>query len=284
VSLPSDHVRERAEAVLRFRIETWTVVRRGYTPTARYLVRGGGQSAFLKIGTTPLSARMVNREIAVYQRVAAPFMPCFLEADLDEAEPILAIEDLSGADWPPPWTSDRVDLVLDAIASMHDIVAPLDPHPFLHEGREAGWPLVAEDPEPFLALDLVSRDWLERALPALIEAEARCVLHGDRLTHLDLRSDNICIHEGRVKLVDWAEAGGGNPQVDLGFFLPSLAFESGPMPEAVLPDAPEIAALISGFFAARAGLPIIPEAPLVRQVQREQLSTALPWVQRALGL
>jgi hypothetical protein len=51
-----------------------------------------------------------------------------------------------------------------------------------------------------------------------------------------------------------------------------------------LPDAPEIAAWLAGFFAARAGLPIIPDAPLVRRVQREQLSTALPWAQRALGL
>ena len=51
-----------------------------------------------------------------------------------------------------------------------------------------------------------------------------------------------------------------------------------------MPGAPEVAALVSGFFASRAGLPIIPDAPFVRRVQREQLSTALPWVQRALGL
>jgi hypothetical protein len=66
--------------------------------------------------------------------------------------------------------------------------------------------------------------------------------------------------------------------------LPSLHYEGGPPPEAILPGAPEVAAWVAGFFAARAGLPIIPDAPAVRRVQREQLSTALPWAQRALGL
>jgi hypothetical protein len=51
-----------------------------------------------------------------------------------------------------------------------------------------------------------------------------------------------------------------------------------------LPDAPEVAAWVAGFFAARAGLPVIPDAPRVRVVQRQQLETALPWAARALGL
>jgi hypothetical protein len=41
---------------------------------------------------------------------------------------------------------------------------------------------------------------------------------------------------------------------------------------------------MSGFFAARAGLPPIPTAPHVREVQLAQLRTALPWAARALGL
>ena len=70
----------------------------------------------------------------------------------------------------------------------------------------------------------------------------------------------------------------------LGLWLPSLAYEGGPEPEQILPDAPEVAAWVSGFFAARAGLPQIPDAPRVRWVQRRQLATALPWAVRALGL
>ena len=45
-----------------------------------------------------------------------------------------------------------------------------------------------------------------------------------------------------------------------------------------------MAALISGYFAARAGLPLIPDAPRVRVVQKQQLGVALPWVMRALHL
>jgi hypothetical protein len=42
--------------------------------------------------------------------------------------------------------------------------------------------------------------------------------------------------------------------------------------------------LVSGYFAARAGLPTIPSAPRVRDIQRAQLGKALPWAVRALRL
>jgi hypothetical protein len=64
----------------------------------------------------------------------------------------------------------------------------------------------------------------------------------------------------------------------------SLQSEGGPPPEALLPDAPEPAAFMSGFFAARAGLPPIATARHVRAVQLAQLSTALPWAARELRL
>ena len=73
----------------------------------------------------------------------------------------------------------------------------------------------------------------------------------------------------------------GNPELDLGFWLPSLTAEGGPRPEAMLPKSPEMAARVGGFFAARAGLPVLPYAPRVRTVQLQQLRTALPWAARA---
>jgi hypothetical protein len=45
-----------------------------------------------------------------------------------------------------------------------------------------------------------------------------------------------------------------------------------------------VAARVSGFFAARAGLAEIPDAPRVRRFQREQLGVALAWAIRALDL
>jgi hypothetical protein len=94
----------------------------------------------------------------------------------------------------------------------------------------------------------------------------------------------MCVTEGRAIFVDWNYACVANPNLDLGFWLPSLASEGGPAPERILPDAPDIAARVAGFFAARAGLPGICDAPRVRVVQRQQLETALPWAARALDL
>jgi len=68
------------------------------------------------------------------------------------------------------------------------------------------------------------------------------------------------------------------------FWLRSLAAEGGPLPGAVLPDAPNEAAVVAGFFAARAGLPVIPAAPRVRAIQLQQLRPALAWACGELGL
>src|SRR4029434_3533707 len=99
------------------------------------------------------------------------------------------------------------------------------------------------------------------ALPLLIHHEAQCRTDGESLTHWDLRSDNICVTERRALFVDWNHACVSNPHVYVGFWLRSYAYEGGPKPERILPDAPEIAAQVSGFFVARAGLPSISDAP-----------------------
>ena len=99
-----------------------------------------------------------------------------------------------------------------------------------------------------------------------------------------MRSDNLCLTDRGVVLIDWNLACLGNPELDTGFWLPSLELEGGPAPEAVLPRAPEVASWVSGFFAARAGLPHIPDAPRVRAFQRAQLVVALAWAARALEL
>ena len=148
----------------------------------------------------------------------------------------------------------------------------------------AGWSLVADDPTPFLSLGLCPAEWLKAALPALLSAELDTPLEGDELVHLDVRSDNLCFANGRVLLVDWNLACRANGLLDVAFWLPSLEAEGGPRPETVAPETSVFAAAISGFFAARAGLPLIEHAPFVRRVQDQQLRTALPWAIRALDL
>lgn len=281
---PWPKVRERAEAVLGWSPTSWRVVHGGYTPAARYVGARGADRCFLKVATNRVTARMLRAEALAYQAVSGPFMPAFLGWDDDPEAPLLLIEDLSGADWPPPWTAARIDQVLERMSAMHAVTAPLAPISKKIPDLFGGWASVEKDPAPFLSLGLASADWLQRALPALIEADAACGQDAPTVAHIDLRSDNICFTAAGAKFVDWAASCLADPALDLGGWLPSLELEGGPPPEAILPGRPDVAAVISGYFAARAGLPVIRSAPRVRIIQAKQLTCALPWIQRALGL
>lgn len=283
-SLLSPSIQARASQLLGWAPQSWRAVAGGYTPAARFVAAVGGRSAFVKVATTPLTAAMLRREARVYACVEGPFMPALLGWEDDERAPMLVIEDLSRARWPPPWDALLIDGVLASLEEMHARTPELPSFHDVHSGELRGWADIAADPAPFLALGVVSAAWLERALPALIGAEAQCVAEGPTLAHFDLRSDNICLAADGPRLVDWSAACLGDPTLDLGFWLPSLAFEGGPAPETFLNDAPSVAACVAGFFATRAGQPGIPDAPFVRRVQREQLTTALPWACRAVGL
>lgn len=274
----------RIERLLDAPIESYQVVVGGYTPALRMLCRTATASFFAKVSTTPLTARFLRREISMYTSIRGTFMPQLVAWDDDPVEPILLIEDLSSHTWPPPWNDDHLDRVLEQIDAMHNTSVAIESYAELHGATALGWQRVAADPLPFLSLGLADEQWLNSALPHLLDYEARCSTEGTSLCHWDVRSDNICFSANRAIFVDWNWACLSNPRLDLGFWLPSLTYEGGPPPERILPDAPDVAAWVSGFFAACAGLPIIPDAPRVRVVQRQQLETALPWAIRALDL
>ncbi|HEX8284481.1 MAG TPA: phosphotransferase [Pyrinomonadaceae bacterium] len=273
------------ERLVGARVESYRRVEGGYTPALRLVCEtGGGGSFFAKIGVTEGTCKSLSREIRVYNSLSGDFMPRLVASEDSESEPILIIEDLSRQHWPPPWDERRVEMTLAQIDALHKTPSSLETFAETHDAVGASWRAVAEDPEPFLSLGLADAVWLGAALPALMRYEEECPTAGDSLTHCDLRSDNICLKAERAVFIDWNSACLSNPRLDLGFWLPSLAYEGGPEPEKILPDAPEVAAWVSGYFAARAGLPGIIGAPRVREVQRRQLETALPWAARALDL
>jgi len=140
------------------------------------------------------------------------------------------------------------------------------------------WGVVADDPEPFLSLGLRSRDWLDRTLPAIRAAADAAPVDGEALLHLDVRSDNLCLAEGRAVLVDWNWLSLGNPDLDVAAWLPSVRAEGGPEPWELLPGAGGLAAWVAGVWAAVAGLPPPETAPAVRLMQRRQLAVALDWL------
>ena len=261
------------------------MIRRGYTPALRLRARlQDGSTVFIKCATTNLTADWLRKEYAVYASLEAPFLCRLIAWDDQGTFPFLVLEDLSEATWPPPWTTRQIELVRDMLAQLATYslpgLLPLEEEASLW----GGWMEVAADPEAFLGLKIASRTWLERALPILLAVDGKQVLRGEALCHSDVRSDNLCFLGERVVLVDWNWACSGNPSADLAFWLPSLEAEGGPAPETILAEGGPFAALMSGYLAAHAGLPVIPEAPLVRKVQFEQLHSALPWAVRALGL
>jgi len=241
------------------------------------------RTAFVKIGATAVTADWTRTEARNYDAIHGWFLPAVLGFDDDGVRPALALEDLSAAAWPPPWSDDRVASVLEALDAIHAIPPPvhLIPRPLEHD---ATWAAVAADPAPFLALGLCSAGWLDEALPALMQAAGDAPLGGEALIHLDVRSDNLCFRAGRAVVLDWNHATIANPDLDVAFWLPSLESEGGPAPEATLPDASGLAAWVAGFFCAHAGLPFIQDAPHVRALQLAQARTALPWAARSLGL
>ena len=259
----------------------------GYTPAERWVVRlANGRSAFVKVAVNDLTALWLRKEYRMYADLRAPFMAELLGWADEDGMPMLLLEDLSGCDWPPPWSKERIGSVL----AMLEQVSATRPPAWLATSSEAawiadGWARVADDPAPLLSTGLVSAAWLEGALPALLEVAGPAVIAGDQLCHFDVRSDNLCFRaDGSAVLVDWNNALIGNPRIDVAFWLPSLALEGGPEPEAVLPDAGPEASVVAGYFASHCGLPEIPDAPAVRDLQKRQLTTALPWACRALGL
>jgi hypothetical protein len=260
----------------------------GHTPAERWVVTlDGGQTAFVKVATDEQTASWLRDEHLAYAVLGgAPFLAGYLGWYDDGELPVLALEDLSAATWPPPWSPEAIDAVRRTLDLVH-ATTPFEGLPRAgddHLGLCEGWREIATDPTGFLALGLCSPAWLERHLGVLDGAARSAPLDGGALLHLDVRSDNVCLHDGRAVLVDWNWATVGNPDLDLFAWLPSLHAEGGPPPEEIATGGGQLAAALAGFLCAHAGRPPIPAAPRVRPDQVMQARIALPWAARALGL
>src|SRR5919106_1382889 len=190
--------------------------RQSSATAARWVVGDGGRSAFVKVGATALTADWIRREHLNYQTIAGWFMPQMLGFDDDGERPVLGIEDLSTASWPPPWSTPWVAAVHDVFAAIHATAIPthLATAADRWEGS-ADWQTIELDPGPFLALELCSRDWLADALPTLRAAAETAPIAGDALIHGDMRSDNMCFRAGQAIVIDWNHAQVANPEFDV---------------------------------------------------------------------
>jgi hypothetical protein len=281
-------VHEQVEHIAGARVVSLEHVEgRGYTHADRHRAfLDDGRTVFVKSAVDELSAGWLRVEIAVYESVRGSFLPEYLGSREHDGLPLLVLEDLGAAHWPPPWRDGDVDAVKRALAEVAATRPPKGLERVPRDTLAHEWREVERDPRPFLTAGLCTRDWLDAHLPALRDAAERAPFEGDDLLHLDVRSDNIALREGRALLVDWNWACGGNALIDLVSWAPSLHAEGGPAPEDVVggEGVAELAAALAGFFAARVGLPPPVTGPRVREIQRTQLTVALPWAARALGL
>ena len=75
---------------------------RGYTPARRMIVElSDGTTAFAKQAVNEHTAAALQAEHQHYQHLRGSFVPALFGWDDDGVEPILVLEDLSGAEWPP---------------------------------------------------------------------------------------------------------------------------------------------------------------------------------------
>jgi hypothetical protein len=282
---PSDDLLGRVRALLGSPVVAWHRRPGGYSLAERWsLDLADGRRAFAKRATSDATAGCLRAE---YENLAAvdAQLRCDVLAWEAGRRPLLVLEDLRGARWPPPWETGDVERVLTTLERMWRSDAPgLTAAADIYWARDASWTRVRDEPARFLALGLCSQRWLDECVDALIAAQTQAELGGADLVHGDLWSSNICLAPDRVVFVDWNFAGRANRVADLALWLPSLRLEGGPLPEEVAPGLGGYAALVSGFFADRAGRPAPAEAPLVRTFQLRQLRIALPWACRELGL
>jgi hypothetical protein len=282
---PPDHLLERVERLLGSRPVGWERGKGGYTTNERWsLMLDDGRSVFAKMAPSELMAGFLRLEHANMSLFEADFRCEILAWEDDPDEPLLVLEDLRDARWPPPWEPGDVERVVATLERMWSLPSDQLPLGERFAAMFSGWSVVAEDPSGFLSLGLASREWLDACLPALIDAERAPTYEGDDFIHMDVRSDNMCIADGRVVLVDWNWAVRGPRELDLACWLCALRLEGGPLPEEVGPHTASYAAGIAGYFAKNAHLPAPPTAPTVRRFQLRQLRIALPWACRVLGL
>ena len=276
---------ERVSDLFGSKMKIAATVDRGYTLARRVIVaESNGTRHFVKVGTDDHTRRMVSAEGRFYSNVQTSWTPELVAFDDEWEHPMIVVEDLSAARWPPPWRADDIAAVEETLRRVAEHPPPAGLERLCDsDWVSSGWAAVAAAPGEFLGLGLVTSDWLERSLPTLLAmSDAECFA-GDALLHHDVRSDNIALLGGRVVLVDWSMPRIGSREADLYSWAPSLTNE-GFRPTADLNDG-RCWALLSGYWAARAGAPPPPSAvPHIRSVQRAQLIPALRYAITTLGL
>lgn len=286
----------------------------GYGPAPTFRLRlADGRGLFFKgvyAGSNEFSRRALEAETRVYQELGAlisPWAPRLYAAIQVDDWRALLLEDL-GPKSAPPWTPALARAAARDFAAFHASTLgrelPAWLRTFSRSGASITWERVEAETDGLRVVadlaDARSADalaWLRHAQPALMAcARAALTIPGpDALLHSDVRSDNLRIVNGRLRLFDWPSTEAGFPEFDLVGFAQSVTVDGGPEPGRVVAWyaerlEPRVEALdaavcwLAAFFAHFAWQPEIPELPRLRRFQRQQLAVTLRWAARRLTL
>ena len=263
----------------------------GWSPGVAARVRcADGSRAFVKAASAEVNADtpgMHRREGEVIAQLPESLGSPRLLGTYDRDPWVtLVLEDVEGRE---PQLPDDLSAFLAAVARLALVPAP----PGLPPAAEApalgfdGWRRLAEAGRPI-------DPWADAHLEQLVALEARSphAASGDRLVHLDLRTDNMLLRpDGTVALVDWPWAAAGDPVLDLVGFLPSAVLGGATDPEQLLlstrvgraadPDAvTSLVVAFAGYMEDHARRPPPPALPGVRAFQAAQARVARQWLRQ----
>ncbi|MFP5486704.1 MAG: phosphotransferase family protein, partial [Acidimicrobiia bacterium] len=290
-----EHVRGAIDEIAGSPVVDTCTLQGGFSPGPAARCRlADGRVVFVKaagLSLNPQTPEMHRREArvlaALHQDVPAPS----LIGSFDDGDWVaLVIEWVEGSMPVAPLATDAVDRILDLVRRLAGIdgaetlLSVEDAHP----GLFGHWRQLADAPPD--GLDAWSRRHLEELVE--LEADAAVAVRGDRLVHVDLRSDNVILaHTGGSEdvIVDWPGAAVGAPWVDLVGLLPALELDGGPTPEQVFeqhpvgraadPDAvTSFVVAVAGYFTRMSLMDPPPGLPTVRQFQAAQGRVARRWV------
>ena len=307
-------MRRRVEEIAGARVMRGARVWGGYGPTPTYRLRlADGRGLFLKginQDSHPFASAAFEREERVYRELSglvAPWAPSCYGAITHEDWRALLLEDV-GPKSAPPWTPTLARNAARDFAAFHASTLGRDLPAWLPRFRDSGadvsWEATARESDDLrLVAELAGESatsahaWLRSSLPRLAgAARAALTLPGPyALTHNDVRSDNLRVANGRLRLFDWPFAEVGFPEFDLAEFAQSVAVDGGPEPERIVAWYSErlsvrsealdaCIAWIAAYFAHSAWQPEEPMLPRLRRFQRQQLAVTLRWAARRLQL
>ena len=294
---PTPDLIRTIETYFAAKVVGWLKPHTGLTAAQRFVARfADGSSAFVKAAVDADTERWLRTDHLIMSTIDDDLVPRVITCIEAGERSVLVIEDLSDAHWPADhfreehgkrlpvlWKPGQFQLAFRALDRLAAVAAPRSLPP-LSTDLAAEWAAIAANPAPFLALGVCSSTWLSRAIDGLVAAERSVDLSGEALVHHDVRSDNICLRDDRVILVDWSEARRGSPRYDLATLLTGCALEGGPDPFDVMPDGGALAAWMGGR-AARCAATETRRAPtwLITVLKRMAIVN-LQWATRALEL